>query len=197
MLEIVEEDSKTLMEYASIPISFDVRELLATASLTRPRDVLPLRTSAPATPFTKDYDAYPGNGPLSWPARFDVDRWGFFAARLHGRRVGGAVVITGDRGVELLDRRGDLALLWDLRVSPDARRSGVGAALLTAVEEWARARKAVFLRVETQHVNVPACRFYAKSGFAVETIARAAYPELPDEVQLLWSKRLARSAVRP
>ena len=190
MLEIVREDSRTLRAYASISIAFEVREVLASASLTTPRDVLPLRTSPVAAPYWKDYDGYADNGPLSWPARFDVEQWNFFAARIDGRRIGGAVVIAGDPSVELLGARDDLALLWDLRVSPDVRRRGVGVALLAAVEAWARERQLSSLRVETQDVNVPACRLYAKCGFAVEAIARAAYPELLDEVQLIWSKRL-------
>jgi ribosomal protein S18 acetylase RimI-like enzyme len=44
--------------------------------------------------------------------------------------------------------------------------------------------------VETQQVNVVACRFYQRQGFSLERVAAAAYPSLPDEVQLLWIKAL-------
>jgi hypothetical protein len=46
------------------------------------------------------------------------------------------------------------------------------------------------LKAETQNINVPACRFYARLGCTLRTIDRFAYANLPDEVQLLWSKDL-------
>ena len=46
------------------------------------------------------------------------------------------------------------------------------------------------LKAETQNINVPACRLYAKHGFALGAINRHAYTELPDEVELVWSKEL-------
>lgn len=42
------------------------------------------------------------------------------------------------------------------------------------------------VRIETQNVNRPACRFYATMGCALESINRFACPELPDEAQILW-----------
>ena len=45
--------------------------------------------------------------------------------------------------------------------------------------------------VETQNVNVRACRFYARQGFALGAVNRDAYPDLPDEVLLLWYKEQA------
>ena len=47
------------------------------------------------------------------------------------------------------------------------------------------------MKVETQNVNVPACRFYARQGCVLGAINRFAYPDLPDEVQLLWYKTLS------
>jgi len=44
--------------------------------------------------------------------------------------------------------------------------------------------------VETQNVNVPACRFYARMGCVLGGIHRFAYPELPGEARLLWYKAL-------
>jgi len=46
------------------------------------------------------------------------------------------------------------------------------------------------LKIETQNVNVPACRFYQKTGCALGTSDRFAYPGQPGEVQLLWWKAL-------
>jgi hypothetical protein len=46
------------------------------------------------------------------------------------------------------------------------------------------------MKVETQNINVPACRFYAKQGFALGAAHHFVYPALPEEVQLLWYKDL-------
>jgi hypothetical protein len=46
------------------------------------------------------------------------------------------------------------------------------------------------MKVETQDINVPACRFYAKHGFALRAADCFAYPTLPDETMLLWYKDL-------
>jgi ribosomal protein S18 acetylase RimI-like enzyme len=79
-------------------------------------------------------------------------------------------------------------VLWDLRVASDARGKGVASALLRALEAKAETEGLVELKVETQNINVPACRFYAKSGFRLGAIDRSAYPTLPGEIQLLWYK---------
>ena len=52
------------------------------------------------------------------------------------------------------------------------------------------------LKVETQHVNVAACRFYGRRGCTLGAVHRDAYPSLPDEIQLLWYKPL-RAEPRP
>jgi GNAT superfamily N-acetyltransferase len=66
----------------------------------------------------------------------------------------------------------------------------VGTALFDAVEDWARARSCEMLKVETQNINVPACRFYARMGCTLGAIHRYAYPDLPGEAQLLWYRTL-------
>lgn len=190
-IEIAEEDASSLAEYASIPIAFEVSEVLAPEAIVVGGGRAPLATIPVATPYLKDYDAYPANGPLDWAARFDVASWGFLAARVDGRRVGGAVLVDADPAIDLLEGRDDLAVLWDLRVAPAFRRRGVASRLLTAAQRWASARRRRVLKVETQHVNVPACRLYAARGFTIGAVDHAAYPDLPGEVQLLWYTSLA------
>jgi GNAT superfamily N-acetyltransferase len=139
-------------------------------------------------PYSKDYDAI--DPPLQWPIRFDLSNWQLFAAHIDGRRVGGAVVAFDTADVLMLEGRKDLAVLWDIRVSSDARRRGVGSALFRAAETWSRGRDCQQLKVETQNINVPACRLYASQGCTLGAMHRFAYPELPEEVQLLWYKNL-------
>jgi hypothetical protein len=47
--------------------------------------------------------------------------------------------------------------------------------------------------VETQNVNVAACRFYARQGCVLTAVDPFAYPALPGEIQLLWYKDLGPS----
>ncbi len=190
-IEIVVEGADALDEYASIPISYSVVELLDPDLPADADSLLPLVLRTPAEPIVKDYDAQPGNHPGDWPLRFDVRSWGFLAAYSRGDRVGGAVVISQCPDIDMLDGRDDLALLWDIRVAAAVRNRGVGTALLAATESWARSRNAREMKVETQNVNVPACRFYARHGFILREVRRGAYVDLPGEVQLLWYKDLA------
>jgi GNAT superfamily N-acetyltransferase len=69
--------------------------------------------------------------------------------------------------------------------------SSAWAALFRAAEHWARARGCRRLKIETQNVNVAACRFYQKMGCTLGAIDRFAYPGQPAEVRLLWGKALA------
>ncbi len=90
----------------------------------------------------------------------------------------------------MLEGHDDLAVLWDIRVHPQMRGRGIGSALLQAVERWTLARGGASLKVETQNINVPACRFYARNGFALRNVNANAYPSFPEEIQLLWYKEL-------
>jgi GNAT superfamily N-acetyltransferase len=141
-------------------------------------------------PYVKDYDAL-GETPALWTTRFDTSQWRLLVGRVDGACVAGAVVAFGTPGLDMLEARTDLAVLWDIRVLPGLRRQGVGGALLRAAEGWALSMGCRQLKVETQNVNVPACRFYAGHGFELREARRGAYPQCPDEVQLLWYKTLA------
>jgi GNAT superfamily N-acetyltransferase len=138
----------------------------------------------------KDYDAVDGEGPLHWSHRFDVSNWTLFTARVAGSRVGGATVAFDTPKLTMLEGRRDLSVLWDIRVAPNARGKGIGSALFEKVEMWARAHRCRQLKVETQNINVPACGFYARHGCELRAVNHAAYPELPEEIQLIWYKDL-------
>jgi len=189
-VRIVEEPSSKLAEYARISIAFDVQEELSVVADDDGLGGLRLIARAVAAPYVKDYDSEPSHHPTTWGGRFDGSGWTVLTALRDGARLGGAVVVRDSPGVEILEGRRDLAVLWDLRVAPAARGSGIGAALFRAVEQWARRRAARWLKAETQNINVGACRFYARQGCTLGAIHRFAYPTLPDEVQLFWYKQL-------
>ena len=189
-LAIVVEGADALGTYASVPIAYRTVEVLDVDSPLDSNGLLPFGSRMLDAPIAKDYDALPGNHPLDWSSRFDLRSWGFVAAYIAGRRVGGAVIVPPGSGIDMLEGRAALALLWDIRVAPEVRNHGVGTALLAAGGSWAQARGARVLKVETQNTNLPACRFYAHCGFVLRAVRRGAYPELPNEVQLLWYKDL-------
>jgi ribosomal protein S18 acetylase RimI-like enzyme len=187
----------TLSEHATIPISFVVDRILLVTPADGGMGGLAFAEAPIAAPYVKDYDAISGAGPARWADRFDTSNWALICARQDGARAGGAVIAWRTPGVHMLEGRDDVAVLWDIRVAPAQRGTGVGSALFRAAESWAGARGCDWLKIETQNVNIAACRFYRKMGCTLGAIDRFAYPGLPDEVQLLWWKALEAVGPEP
>jgi ribosomal protein S18 acetylase RimI-like enzyme len=102
--------------------------------------------------------------------------------------------------VWMLEGRDDLAVLWDLRVHPEHRRMGIGGALFRAAAQRATHMGCRHLKVETQNINVAACRFYAAQGCRLRAIDREAYaadPRVAHEAMLLWTLDLKKPARPP
>ncbi len=194
-VEICEEPIQSLHEYGEVSIAFSVRRILEAVPINNGRGGLLLREQVVDVPKEKNYDSLPGNSPADWTKRFDVSRWGLIVARSEGRRVGGAVIAFDCLDASMLEGRSDLALLWDIRVQPSLRGRGTGSALFHAAESWAIERQCRLMKIETQNTNVEACRFYARQGCTLGAVNRFAYPELPDEVQLLWYKKLGCACI--
>lgn len=188
---IREEPLSCLDEYSVIPIAFEVTSIFELSPSSDEPGGFELVERRAAPTYVKDYDAIPGNRPVDWPLRFDLSNWGLLSAWLNGERVGGVVVAWKAPELLMLEGRHDLAVAWDLRVSPRARRMGVGSVLFNAAGRWALERGCRAIKVETQNINVPACRFYANRGCTLGGLNRYAYPELPDEVQLIFYRDTA------
>ena len=193
-MDIREESPSFLEEYARVSIAFEVNRTLDLSVRDDGLAGFSLVERALSPTFVKDYDAIAGSHPTDWARQFDLTNWGLLSARLDGEHVGGAAVAVRTPGLFMLEGRNDLAVVWDIRVSPRVRGRGIGAALFAAAENWAKAHDCRQLKVETQNINVPASRFYASQGCSLGAIHRFAYPELPDEVQLLWYKDLGDHA---
>jgi ribosomal protein S18 acetylase RimI-like enzyme len=183
-----------LPQYARIPSAFEVRAVLRVDSTPAG---LRLVEEKPDKPRIKDYDRVTGNedGPLRWPGRFDVSNWGFFLVVAGEQPVVGAAVAFDTAGVDMLEARRDLAVLWDIRDSPEFRRSGVGTLLFRHAADLARARGCRQSKIETQNTNLPACRFYSRMSCvlgAVHRYAYAAWPSIAAEAMLLWYLDLQR-----
>jgi len=178
-IKIVEEKSSNLTEYEQVPIAFRVEKRFIFDSDFN-------FIEEPVQPFIKDYDAIESERPSEWSKRFDISHWGIFSAFDEEQRCVGAAVAWRTPELDMLEGRDDLACLWDLRVHPDYRKKGIGRELFSCAVEWARARNCRRLKIETQNINVPACRFYASQGCELKEINKNAYDEALNETQLIW-----------
>lgn len=189
-VEVREEraDANTLAAYGTVSIAFVVKSRLRAQALANGLGGWSIVEELVATPWTKNYDQM--EHPSLWAEVFDTTNWAALAAYDGSERVGGAVVARETPNVHMLEGRRDLALLWDIRVDEGRRGQGIGTLLFRSAEAWATERGCTMLKVETQDINVGACNFYAAMGCELRGIHPGAYPELPDEVMLLWYKRL-------
>lgn len=184
-LRILEIGPERLPEYASISITVLITSVFALDLQDGGLEGVRFREEV-VVPYIKDYDR-DGGSPVTWPQQFYIDNWGLFLALQDDQPVGAAAVAWNTNGVNMLEGRRELAVLWDIRVDPRHRREGIGAALFRRAADWARARGCTRLKIETQNINVAACRFYRRMGCELGTIHRHAYaPPLDHEVQLNW-----------
>ncbi len=188
-IEILKESPIVLPEYEKVPIAFHVETRFLVTPIDNGLDGFTF-VEETVTPYVKNYDAFENERPTAWSKRFDISHWGIFSAFEGANRVGGAAVAWNTPEIEMLEGRKDLACLWDLRVHPDHRNKSIGYKLFSSVVDWARERQCRQLKIETQNINVPACRFYARQGCELRSINRYAYGELLDEIQFLWYRDL-------
>jgi ribosomal-protein-alanine N-acetyltransferase len=73
-------------------------------------------------------------------------------------------------------------------VAPEARRRGLGSALLAHLLDWARERGAAACHLEVRAANRAARRLYARFGFAEAGVRKGYYRSPPDD-----ALRLARA----
>ena len=186
-MRIRQGNAELLAQYATVSIAFEVRSILEPVLIDDGLGGILLHEKAIDPPYVKDYDEE--ESPIHWPRRFDMRQWVVMLAVEDDEPVGGAAVAYHTPGFDLLDGRSDLAAVWDLRVQPDRRGRGIGKQLIDAVVDWARQHECRQIAIETQNVNVPACRFYQRCGCRLGEINRYTYvtiPKVAHEVMLVW-----------
>lgn len=185
------EPLSALPAYGSVPISFSTTSVLQVSWVEHGLGGIRIVEVPLDRPFAKDFDNDEPEPVTRWLGYGDISHWGIFAAFNEGARVGGAVVAYDTPGVNMLEGRRGLAVLWDIRVHPDVRRTGVGTSLLESAVGFARDSGCSVLKVESQNTNPAACRFYATNGFHLGGLRRGVYSDYPDEIQMLWYRELA------
>ncbi|HTY09222.1 MAG TPA: GNAT family N-acetyltransferase [Candidatus Edwardsbacteria bacterium] len=77
----------------------------------------------------------------------------------------------------------------DVAVAAEFRRKGIGERLVRRAVEWAKARQLPGVMLETQNINVAACRLYQRCGFTLGGFDRFLYRGLDpgtEEIALYW-----------
>jgi ribosomal-protein-alanine N-acetyltransferase len=97
-----------------------------------------------------------------------------WVATAAARNVGYAIVWSVADEVQLLH----------IAVAPEARRKGVGAALLTRIVEGAEAASARVVLLEVEAENEPALALYRSHGFVVVNVRRAYYANGKDALEM-------------
>jgi ribosomal protein S18 acetylase RimI-like enzyme len=88
-----------------------------------------------------------------------------------------------------------VARLYSIATVREASRRGIGAALLAAAENAARARKRTVLRLEVHENNAAAIGLYRRAGYAMFGRYAAYYTDRGDALR--FEKRLTPRRARP
>ena len=138
----------------------------------------------PVPPFIKDYDEH--ESPYQWVEKWDISNWRILKAEMDGKYIAGAVIAYNTNGVNMLEGRDDIAVLWDIRVSPEHRGKKIGEKLFKEAVKFAEVKNCKFLKIETQNINVNACKFYKKMGCYLGEYSINEYKDFSDEIMMLW-----------
>jgi GNAT superfamily N-acetyltransferase len=185
-IEILPVNKETLDRYCVIPSYFEVDSMLDVEVLGDGFQGMKFKEKKFVRPYTKNYDTE--GEPFSW-LKFNTSSWVTLLATEDKAVIGGLTLASKTPELRMLNGRDDLADVWDIRVQPELKRKGIGTGLFTRAIEWSRNKGFRQLCVETQNLNVRACRFYLKQGCRLGAINRFAYyphPQVKNEVQLIW-----------
>jgi GNAT superfamily N-acetyltransferase len=185
-ITILPVNKSTLAGYSTIPSYVEVTSILDVKTLEGFGGIA-FNEEKVKKPYLKNYDEH--GEPFSWLS-FNTSNWLMFIM-LDGEIIkGGLTVACKTPGLRILNGRDDLADVWDIRVHPEYQRRGIGTKLFQRAIKWSRRNGYRQLCVETQNVNVKACRFYLKQGCTLGAVNRYAYhlagSKVADEAQLIW-----------
>ncbi len=131
---------------------------------------------------------------------FYMSRPGSFTLVAEGKRGGGPLLAALSQGAGapilgfiVAETRRKSGHIITIDVVAEARRAGVGSALMRAVEEQLARSGALAVALETPVDNEAAIRFYKQEGYFVEKTLRGYYSNRMDA--LVMTKELARTVL--
>lgn len=189
---VEEQAISALAKYGSVPSRFLVRSVLVVRVVENGLGGWRLTERHLAVPYEKDYGHL--EPPARWARQWDLANRTILAAH-EGEsrgRLGGAVLAPSDGPASTCWRGGrgwwcsgaSASTLWRAGAA-----SGAGSSGPRYGQRGGGA--AAGSRSPTQNTNVGTCRLHAHQGCQLRGIHPGAYPEFPDEVQLLWYYDLA------
>jgi GNAT superfamily N-acetyltransferase len=187
MIAFIEADKSYFPKYDMIPMRVNISSYYRIEKINSGLGGFHL-IETPTEPFVKDFCTGEYKSVMRWE-RWNITNWSFFMAFDDERPVGGATVASRTKDMNMLSGRGDLAVLWDIRVDDEYKHQGIGQTLFDMAVKWSREQKLVQIIIECQNHNIPACKFYHKQGAVLSAINEYAYynePEYRHEAQLLW-----------
>lgn len=100
----------------------------------------------------------------------------------------------GDRCMGRIKLRANwngFAVIEEIYVDKDSRGKGIGTVLLRQAVVWAQTNGLIGLMLETQDVNLQACRFYASNQFTIGAVDTQLYARFPTahEKAIFWYYR--------
>ena len=153
MIEYKKIDRTHFPHYDLIPMRFCVSSYYRIDKLNNGLGGFSL-VETPVEPYLKDFCTGDDESVSRWEKRWDISNWAFFMA-FYGERpssfspigengsssrrylpvpVGGVTAASRTKGVNMLDQRDDLAVLWDLRVDEEYKHKGIGQTLFNMLQ---------------------------------------------------------------
>lgn len=122
-----------------------------------------------------------------WAVRAEAGSIGASRITVFAEGVQGVVGLVGGFRETNSSTTVELVSMW---VSPNARRAGVGRALVAAIIDWARDTAASEVALGVAEGNAAAERLYAAMGFTATGVT-APLPSYPSLVELRMALRIA------
>ena len=186
---IMEQPTKRVLEeYSSISIEFKVESEYKLKWSNNGLGGVKFVEESVSTHW-KDYDSKYDN-PSLLIDKFNLSNWCIVSAFDRERRIGGAIIVYDTDGINMLEGKDDLSVIWDIRIDKEYRGKGIGSKIIDRCVEWAKSKECTRVKIETQNNNVGACEFYVSQGAKLSNFNRYYYKEHPDEVQFIWSINL-------
>ncbi|WP_336786677.1 GNAT family N-acetyltransferase [Paenibacillus sp. MMO-177] len=93
--------------------------------------------------------------------------------------------------IKLRSNWNGFALVEDIGISGSWRQQGIGTRLLEKAVEWAKQHHQIGLMLETQDINLSACRFYASNHFIIGGLDTMLYSKFSTahEKAVFWYRK--------